>query len=96
MIVIGRGRLDAFCARHPDARPWIEAWLHEAETMSWETPQRIKARYASASFLRGNVVIFNVRGNAYRLEVRVSYRSRIVTVLWAGTHAQCDERNRRR
>jgi mRNA interferase HigB len=96
MIVVGRGRLDAFCARHPDARPWIEAWLHEAEAMSWETPQRIKARYASASFLRGNVVIFNVRGNAYRLEVHVAYRNRVVTVLWAGTHRQYDERNRRR
>ena len=64
--------------------------------MSWEMPQRIKARYASASFLRGNVVIFNVRGNAYRLEVHVAYRSRIVSVLWAGTHRQYDERNRRR
>ena len=96
MIVVGRGRLDAFCSRHPDARPWIEAWLHEAETMSWETPQRIKTRFASASFLRGNVVIFNVRGNAYRLEVHVAYRNRIVTVLWAGTHRRYVDRNRRR
>lgn len=64
--------------------------------MSWETSQRIKARYASASFLRGNVVIFNVHGNAYRLEIHVAYRNRIVTVLWLGTHRQYDERNRRR
>jgi len=64
--------------------------------MSWETLQRIKARYASASFLSGNVVIFNVRGNAFRLEVQVAYRNRIVSVLWAGTHRQFDERNRRR
>lgn len=96
MIVVGRGRLDAFCSRHPDTRPWIEAWLHEAETMSWATPQRIKDRYASASFLRGNVVIFNVRGNACRLEVHVSYGNGIVTVLWIGTHRAYDERNRRR
>lgn len=80
MIVVGRGRLDALCSRHPAARPWIEAWLHEVETTTWETPQRIKARYASASFLHGNVVIFNVRGNAYRLEVHVAFRNRIVTV----------------
>lgn len=96
MIVVGRGRLDAFCSRHPDARPWIEAWLHEAETTSWATPQEIKDRFASASFLRGNVVIFNVRGNAHRLEVHVAYRSRIVTVLWLGTHREYDGRNRRR
>ena len=56
--------------------------------MSWATPQRIKVRYASASFLHGNVVIFNVRGNAYRLEAHVAYRNGIVVVY--------DERNRRR
>jgi mRNA interferase HigB len=80
MTVVGRGRLDTFCARHPDARPWIEAWLHEAETMAWSRPQRIKDRYASASFLHGGIVIFNVRGNAYRLEVHVACRNGVVTV----------------
>ena len=64
--------------------------------MSWATPQHIKVRYASASFLHGNVVIFNVRGNSYRLEAHVAYRNGIVTVLWAGTHREYDERNRRR
>ena len=48
--------------------------------MSWATPQHIKVRYASASFLHGNVVIFNVRGNSYRLEAHVAYRNGIVTV----------------
>ena len=64
--------------------------------MFWATPQRTKVRYASASFLRGNVVIFDVRGNACRLEAHVAYRNGIVTVLWAGTHREYDERNRRR
>ena len=64
--------------------------------MSWATPQDIKARYVSASFLHGNVVIFNVRGNTYRLEVHVAFRNRIVTVLWLGTHREYDARNRRR
>jgi len=96
MRVVGRSRLDAFCSRRPDARPWIEAWLHEAESMTWATPVEVKARYGTASFLRGNVVIFNVRGNNYRLEVRVAFRNGIVTVLWIGTHREYDERNRRR
>lgn len=96
MRIVGRDRLDAFCSRHPDTRPWIEAWLHETEGVSWTTPQDIRDRYAAASFLPGNVVIFNVRGNNFRLEVRVAFRNGIVTVLWAGTHREYDERNRRR
>lgn len=96
MRVIGRDLLDAFCTRHADARGWIEAWLNETEEVSWESPQDIKNRYATASFLPGNVVIFNIRGNRYRLEIQVSYRNGIAIVRWAGTHREYDERNRRR
>jgi len=64
--------------------------------MSWGAPQEVKDRYASVSFLPGNVVIFNVRGNHYRLEVHVAYRSGLVTVLWIGTHREYDARNRNR
>lgn len=96
MKIVGRHRLDEFCAKHSDARPWIEAWLHETESVSWLTPQEIRDRFASASFLHGNVVIFNVRGNRFRLEVHVAFRNGIVTLIWIGTHAEYDERNRRR
>lgn len=96
MRVIGRDRLEAFCAKHTDARSWIEAWLHEVEGASWISPQEIRERYASASFLQGGLVIFNVRGNKYRMEVHVAFRNGIVTVLWLGTHREYDDRNRRR
>ncbi len=96
MWIVGRNKLDVFCSMHADARPWIEAWLHETETVSWLTPQDIRSRHTSASFLHGNVVIFNVRGNKNRLEVRIAFRNGIVTVLWIGTHREYDERNRRR
>jgi len=96
MRVVGRNTLHAFCEKHEDALKWIDAWLHETECASWATPQQLKARYASASFLAGNTVIFNVKGNQYRLEVIVAYEVGLVTVVWAGTHDEYDERNRRR
>lgn len=96
MRIVGRDLLDEFCARHADARNWLEAWLQEVGIMSWSTPQEIKDRYASVSFLPGNVVIFNVRGNHYRLEVHVAYKSELVTVQWIGTHPDYDARNRNR
>ena len=96
MRVVGRNVLDSFCARHADARRWIEAWLHETEAALWLTQQHIKSRYATCSFLPSNTVIFNVKGNQYRLEVVVAYEVGIVSVVWAGTHAEYDERNRKR
>jgi mRNA interferase HigB len=53
---------------HADARPWIENWVAELERTQWKTPQDVKNMYASASFLAGNVVIFNVKGNRYEWE----------------------------
>lgn len=96
MKVVGRKRLEAFCAKHADACPWIEAWLAELEATVLATPTEIKARYASASFLEGNTVVFNVKGNRYRLETTIAYRSGVIVVDWIGTHAAYDRRNRSR
>jgi mRNA interferase HigB len=96
MKLVGRNILDCFCAKHADARHWIENWLSDAEGASWATTQDIKDRYASASFLAQNTVIFNVKGGRYRLEVTCAYRTSVVFVKWIGTHAEYDERNRKR
>lgn len=96
MKVLDRERLERFCAKHADARRWIENWLADVESAAWTTPQDIRRRYASASFLPEGVVIFNVKGNAYRLEATVAYRTGVVVIDWIGTHREYDERNKRR
>ncbi|MGQ0836636.1 MAG: type II toxin-antitoxin system HigB family toxin [Gammaproteobacteria bacterium] len=95
MTVVGRSVLDAFSRKHADTRQWIEHWLAEVEAALWASPREIKEKYSSASFLAGNRVIFNVRGNDYRLEVIVAYGTSVVSVIWAGTHAEYDQRNRK-
>jgi mRNA interferase HigB len=92
MRIVGRGKLDEFVGAHADARPWIENWIAETEAARWRTPQDIKDLYASASFLAGNVVMFNVKGNRYRLEVVVAYHTGTVVVRWMGTHAEYTKR----
>ena len=96
MKVLDRERLDRFCRKHADARGWVENWLGDVESAAWATPHDIRRRYASASFLPGHVVVFNVKGNAYRLEAIVAYRTGVVVIEWIGTHREYDERNRRR
>lgn len=96
MKVLDRERLERFCRKHTGARGWIENWLADVESAVWTTPQDIRRRYAGASFLPEGVVIFNVKGNAYRLEVTVAYRTGVVVIGWIGTHREYDERNKRR
>jgi len=95
MKLVGRNRLDEFCGRHPDGREWIENWVADVEAAEWRTPHQLKVTYPTASLL-GGAAVFNVRGNKYRLEVTIAYRTRTVVVLWAGTHAEYDERNKKR
>lgn len=96
MQIVGRNRLEAFCNKHADARPWIETWLADVGSAVIATPAELKARYASASFLEANVVVFNVKGNHYRLEATIAYRSGVLVVNWIGSHAAYARRNRTR
>ena len=92
MLIVGRQKLHDFVGAHADARSWIENWIADTEQAKWRTPQDIKNAYASASFLGENVVIFNVKGNHYRLVVQVTYNTHIVVVRWGGTHAEYTKR----
>jgi mRNA interferase HigB len=93
MRIAGRDKLDEFAGAHVDARSWIENWIADTETAQWLTPQSIKDSYSSASFLADRVVIFNVKGNHYRLEVQVAYNTGLVVVRWIGTHAEYTKRS---
>ena len=92
MLIVGRQKLSDFLGAHADARSWIENWIADTEQVHWRTPQDIKNVYASVSFLSENVVIFNVKGNHYRLEVQLSYNTQVVIIRWAGTHAEYTKR----
>lgn len=85
--------LSALYERHADCRDWIRNWLDDALASEWRTPQDIKKRYALSSFLAGNLVIFNVRGNRYRIETRIAYQTGVVLVTWGGTHAEYSQRH---
>lgn len=88
MRVIALKHIRDFCLAHPPAAQSLRAWTEEARTASWKTPQDIKARYASASFLQGNRVVFHIKGNDYRLVVAVAYRFEAVYIKFIGTHSQ--------
>jgi len=88
--VIARKTLREFWERHPDAREALVAWFREAELATWSSPQELKRRYPSASFLAGDRVVFNVRGNRYRIVVAIRYPLKLVFIRFVGTHAAYD------
>lgn len=91
MNVVARKYLKKYGMKNRDAAPQLDAWYHEVCSASWATSVDIKKRYSSASFLSDNTVVFNIKGNKYRLVVQVSYERQLVRVKWFGTHARYTE-----
>ena len=89
--VLGRDKLVKFWQRHQRAKVPLETWFHETQSAQWRTPQDIRNRYASASFLSNNRVIFNIKGNDYRLLIQIRYQGGIIVIERVGTHAEYDK-----
>ena len=90
MRVIAVSTLRAFWERYPDAEQPLKAWYEEATSANWSQPADIKAQYRSASVLKNRRVVFNIKGNDYRLIVAGAYKLQIVYVKFVGTHKEYD------
>ncbi|PIT71934.1 type II toxin-antitoxin system HigB family toxin [Limnohabitans sp. B9-3] len=90
MCVIAVKTLRDFSVKHPQAKQALLAWHDEAYKASWQTPADIKRHFASASFVGNNRVVFNIKGNDFRLIVAIAYKLSIIYIKFVGTHAQYD------
>ncbi len=90
MRVIAVGTLREFWKKHPQAEVPLRSWYAEASRAEWKSPAAIKAVHRNASFLANNRVVFNIKGNDYRLVVAVHYNTRIMFIRFVGTHAEYD------
>jgi mRNA interferase HigB len=91
MRIISRKRLRDFWERHPNARQALQAWYIDVKQANWQTPADIKNVYRNASIVANNRVIFNIKGNRYRLVVVVQYQYGIVYIRFVGTHQEYDK-----
>jgi mRNA interferase HigB len=97
--IIARSTLTRFLDRlegHKDHRALkaaLDAWFQEARQAEWKNSSDVKASYAHASIVGADRVVFNLKGNAYRLAVAVDYRRGTVFIKWLGTHKQYDAIN---
>lgn len=90
MRIIAKRTLREFWESHPDAEGPLLAWYREVEKEDWDTPAKVKDKYASASIVGNDRVVFNIKGNTYRLVVAVNYPYRVVYIKFVGTHADYD------
>ena len=96
MRIIARSTLLAFVkslAGHKDqpaVKAALDAWFAEARRARWKNAADIKRMYATASVVNAERIVFNVKGNAYRLVVSVDFDKGIIWIKWIGTHKDYD------
>jgi mRNA interferase HigB len=97
MIIIGTDLVENYLADRAGhkgikaARTQYEAWLHIVGHAKWRNPEDVKASYPKASILKGSRVVFNIKGNDYRLIARLRYPAQVLAIRFFGTHLEYDK-----
>jgi mRNA interferase HigB len=91
MWIISRRTLQVFWRKHPEASAPLRSWYAEAERASWANFHDIKSNFPTASVVGNDRVVFNIKGNSYRLIVRVHFASHKIYIRFVGTHAEYDK-----
>ena len=91
MRIIARKTLKDFWLKHQDAEEPLKAWFTEAKNAHWHSPIDIKNRYRNVSFLSDNRVVFNIKGNKYRLIIMVHYAFELIYIRFLDTHQEYDK-----
>lgn len=90
MRIFSKKTVRAFWQTHPETESYLTTWYRVTSKREWSTPADVKADYGNASILPDNRVVFNVKGNDYRLVVKINYEKRWLFIRFIGTHAAYD------
>ncbi|MBO0765694.1 MAG: type II toxin-antitoxin system HigB family toxin [Hyphomicrobiaceae bacterium] len=69
----------------------LDAWFHEVRRARWQNAADVKRSYATASIVAADRVVFNIKGNAYRLVAAVDFEKHAVWIVWLGSHEDYDK-----
>ena len=93
MRIIAKRTLRDFWTKHADAMEPLKAWYAIVSRGDWKGPADVKATFRNASILANNRVVFNIKGNDYRLVASVDFEKGIVWIKWVGSHKEYDRIN---
>lgn len=90
MRIIAVKTLREFWKQHPSAEQPLKTWFEDVRGAQWKSPQELKAMYHFASVITGKRMVFNIKGNGFRLIADIEFEIRLVFIIWIGTHKEYD------
>ena len=93
MRIIKEKTLLDYCklSKYKQTEESVKAWIYEVRFSSWGNANELKSKYGNASIISSKRVVFNIKGNDYRLIVDIEYKLKVVFIVWFGTHTDYDK-----
>lgn len=91
MRIIAKRTILAFWEKHAGCEEQLKSWYAETKKSNWNSLNELKTDYPSASILKDNKIVFNIKGNKYRLIVKINFEFQICWIRFIGTHAEYDK-----
>jgi len=91
MNIHNKSTLKEYWTKHSRSKKSLETWYADVLTKRWKKPNDVKKDYASASILRNSRVVFDIKGNDFRLVVEFNYPKGWAFIKFIGTHAEYDK-----
>lgn len=86
MRVIAKKTIVSFYTEHADAKTALEEWYEKTEKAEWESFAELKNSFGSADHVGNGRIVFDIKGNRYRLVALVLFRIKMVSIRFVGTH----------
>ena len=79
--------------KYSDSEGALKSWYHEIKKANWKNPNELKNQFSNASVIGSGLIVFNIKGNKYRLVVSVDFNFKIIFIKFIGTHKEYDKLN---
>ncbi len=89
--IFAKSTLREFWKVHPDSEQYLKTWYDTAMNSDWKSPNEVQQIYVNASILKDSRIVFNIKGNSYRLVVKCNYEKQWIFIRFIGTHNEYDK-----
>ena len=86
--IFAKSTLREYWEKNPDCEQYLKTWYDTAMSSDWESPNDVKKTYVHASILKNNRIVFNIKGNSFRLVAKFNFEKQWVFIKFIGTHVE--------
>ena len=89
--IFSKSTLREFWEKYPETEQYLKTWFDTTMNANWKNPNDVKKTYATASILKNERIVFNIKGNSFRLIVKLNFEKQWIFVRFIGTHSEYDK-----